>query len=149
MSESVRVGRIEDFREGRPRRLKVAGRWVAVFRVGDVLHAVQDPCPHMGASLSEGRLIGHEIVCHWHGWKFDLASGAGRAPAKRWACLRVYGVEVEQGQVRLRPPPEPEPSEESWAVWNDREFLRRERSDRLADGDVGPGEADGDTDTED
>lgn len=38
--------------------------------------AVSDACPHLGASLSKGVCNNFmEIVCPWHSYRFDLASG--------------------------------------------------------------------------
>lgn len=38
-------------------------------------------CPHQGASLEGGRVLGDALVCHWHGCAFDLAGG-GRTPMR-------------------------------------------------------------------
>ena len=97
-----RVGRDEDFREGRPRCVRVAGVPVAVFRIGDRIYALKDACPHMGAALSEGDVVGSTVVCHWHGWTFRLDSGhltEGRAGRH----AKAYEVHRAHGDVWLRP----------------------------------------------
>lgn len=48
---------------------------LAVFDVEGVLYAIDDSCPHQGASLCGGRLEGRIIQCCAHGLRFDLASG--------------------------------------------------------------------------
>lgn len=104
MSGFVKVGRVEEFREGRGRAVRVGGRRVAVFNDGGRFLALQDNCPHMGASLADGRIVAGRVACHMHGWVFELASGRGCPPAKSWACARTYEVRVEDGQVLIREP---------------------------------------------
>lgn len=54
----------------RPRRMQVEGRQLVVWRAGSQLMAASDACPHMGASLSEGRVCDGRLVCPWHGLEF-------------------------------------------------------------------------------
>jgi len=133
-ADPVRVGRVEDFPLGRGRRVKLPGETVAVFRLASGWFALQDSCPHMGASLADGRIEDGAVVCHWHGWRFDLRSGQG--DMRRWACARVYGVRVEGGEVLLEPPPEPatenrpeDEAEEDWIRWDAERFLRKKPDD--------------------
>jgi nitrite reductase (NADH) small subunit/3-phenylpropionate/trans-cinnamate dioxygenase ferredoxin subunit len=119
VGEYVKVGRVEDFREGRGAVVRVEGKRVAVFKVGDQLHAMQDNCPHMGASLADGRLQEGRVVCHWHGWTFDLVSGQGDRQSKKWLCAKVYALKVEGGDVYVERPEGPAPrrapeDDESW-----------------------------------
>jgi len=120
MSEFVKVGRVSDFPEGCGRMVQVAGKRVAVFNVGGRFLALQDDCPHMGASLADGRIEDGGVVCHMHDWIFDLETGRGRPPAKSWACARVHVVKVEDGAVLVRKPePDPDPPKDDWPVWDD------------------------------
>lgn len=48
---------------------------LALFNVADHFYAIDDSCPHQGASLCGGRLDGRVIQCCAHGLHFDLASG--------------------------------------------------------------------------
>ncbi len=69
----------------RPRRMTIAGRTLAVWRAADGPHAVPDRCPHMGASLCEGRVDATgQIVCPWHGLAL------GRAKRGSWAPLATH-----------------------------------------------------------
>ncbi|MNO88102.1 3-phenylpropionate/cinnamic acid dioxygenase ferredoxin subunit [compost metagenome] len=73
------------------------GSCIALFNVDGQLYAIDDSCPHQGASLCSGRLEGQVIKCCAHGLRFDLASGYLLNSTR----LRVtsYPVEVIDGQT--------------------------------------------------
>lgn len=60
------VGRVPDAPDG----------VITIFRVGDVLCAIRDVCPHAGYSLADGELEGTIITCPQHGSRFDVCTGA-------------------------------------------------------------------------
>lgn len=129
----VRIGDAAAFPRGRGRQVVVLGAPVAVFRDGDRWIALDDTCPHMGASLADGRLLGPELQCSWHEWRYDVATG--RCPARSWARVRVHDVEVRGDAVWVRlvpaleapePRPDPEPDDPDWLRWDpDRYFKSR------------------------
>ena len=51
------------------------GKSLALFNVAGRFYAIDDSCPHQGASLCGGRLEGRVIQCCAHGLRFDLVSG--------------------------------------------------------------------------
>ncbi|WP_173910069.1 Rieske (2Fe-2S) protein [Acinetobacter sp. Marseille-Q1618] len=55
--------------------LQVEDQFVALFNVNQNLYAINDRCPHQGASLFGAKLEGKTIQCCAHGLKFDLATG--------------------------------------------------------------------------
>lgn len=80
----------------------VAGDAVAVFRVGDAVHAIADRCSHAEASLCEGEVFEGEVECPRHGAAFDVVTGeALTLPATHG--VRVYPVEVRDGDVFVLP----------------------------------------------
>jgi nitrite reductase/ring-hydroxylating ferredoxin subunit len=73
------------------------GSSLALFNVAGQLYAIDDSCPHQGASLCGGRLEGKVIQCCAHGLRFDLASGY--MLNSNAVKVANYTVEVVDGQV--------------------------------------------------
>ncbi len=70
---------------------------LALLNVDGQFYAIDDSCPHQGASLCGGKLAGRVIQCCAHGLRFDLASGyLLNSSALKVAC---YPVEVDGEQV--------------------------------------------------
>jgi nitrite reductase (NADH) small subunit/3-phenylpropionate/trans-cinnamate dioxygenase ferredoxin subunit len=99
MPEFVTVCRLEELIEGQGRAFEVAGKLIAIFLHAGQCFAIDDVCPHMGASLSEGELANGIVTCPWHAWRFRLADGAwADSPRVRIGC---FPVRVENGQVQV------------------------------------------------
>lgn len=128
MSEYVKVGKASRVRKGRGRVFVVGGEKVAVFRGPGGLVAVSDACPHQGASLADGRLVGGSVECAWHNWCFDVETGA--SDRRSGACVAVYGVRVEGDDLYLRAP-EPRATEtsadetEDWQTWDVDQYFKK------------------------
>lgn len=69
---------------------------VLLFDVDGCLYAIDDRCPHAGASLFTGRLEGRWLQCPAHGLKFDLDSGCP-AGIKDFG-VRRYPIEWRAGE---------------------------------------------------
>ena len=52
------------------------GKVVALFNVDGHICALDGTCPHAGGPLGEGSLEGARVTCPWHGWTFDVKTGA-------------------------------------------------------------------------
>ena len=61
MPESVALCSIDELAPGEARRFDVAGRRIALVRIGDEFHAVDDECSHEDYSLSEGEVYDHTV----------------------------------------------------------------------------------------
>jgi len=55
--------------------VELDGRRIALFAVDGAPRAIDDVCPHEGASLSLGVTLEGEVTCPWHGWHFELEGG--------------------------------------------------------------------------
>jgi nitrite reductase/ring-hydroxylating ferredoxin subunit len=73
---------------------------VAVYQLDGRLLAVEDRCPHAGATLSEGAVEGGVVTCPGHGSQFEVATGERvRGPAD--LGVRTFDVVVDGGRVHL------------------------------------------------
>ena len=71
--------------------------------------ALQEGCPHRRMSLAAGRVCGEQLVCAYHGWRFDSA-GQVSCPLMPAADLQQPAFQVREahGLIWLR---EPQPGE--------------------------------------
>ena len=105
MAEFHTVCKVSEVPEGEGKTVEVADKLIAVFRVGDRFHAIDDVCPHMGASLSGGYVENGIVTCPWHAWRFRLGDGAwADNPRIKIGC---YAVRVEGDDVQVSVPPAP------------------------------------------
>src|SRR5581483_7166368 len=71
----VDAGLLRDMPTDRGRLVRAHGYAVAVFVVNGELRAVDDRCLHTGGPLADGWVVDGCVVCPWHGWVYDLATG--------------------------------------------------------------------------
>jgi nitrite reductase (NADH) small subunit/3-phenylpropionate/trans-cinnamate dioxygenase ferredoxin subunit len=116
MAEFQTVARVGDIPAGEGRPYPVNGRIVGVFLVGDEYLAVNDICPHMGASLSSGPVEGTAVMCPWHAWRFCLRDGSWLDAPKSKVRTETYEVRIVEGDIQVLvpdPPPRVPPAVES------------------------------------
>jgi nitrite reductase (NADH) small subunit len=107
MAEFQSVCRVEEVPEAEGLTVEVGDRLIAVFREKGEFFAIDDMCPHMGASLSGGYVEKGIVTCPWHAWRFRLADGAwADNPRIKIGCHAVR-IEGDQLQVKLSDPPPP------------------------------------------
>jgi 3-phenylpropionate/trans-cinnamate dioxygenase ferredoxin subunit len=76
-----------------------AGHEFALFRIGGRIYAIDDTCPHAGASLAGGKLEGTTLGCRAHGLRFDLATGCMRGGPG--LAVRSYAVRERDGRIEI------------------------------------------------
>jgi nitrite reductase (NADH) small subunit/3-phenylpropionate/trans-cinnamate dioxygenase ferredoxin subunit len=87
---------------GEVRVVDADGKSLAVFNVDGVYHVIDNDCPHRGGPLGDGDLDGEIVACPWHGWRWDVTTGANvNNPAVRVAC---YPVSLERDQLFVELP---------------------------------------------
>ena len=106
------VAPVHELPPGTRKFLTVDERPIAVFNIKGEFFGLLNRCPHQGAALCEGPLIGlaqssdpgdieytklGEIIrCPWHGWEFDIRTGQSYCDPKRFRA-KAYPVNVEPG----------------------------------------------------
>jgi nitrite reductase (NADH) small subunit/3-phenylpropionate/trans-cinnamate dioxygenase ferredoxin subunit len=96
------VARVGSIPAGEGRTFEVAGLLVAVFFDGSTYHAMDDLCPHMGASLASGPFVDGVVTCPWHAWRFRACDGAWCDNEK--LRVSVYPVRVTGDTIEVAVP---------------------------------------------
>jgi nitrite reductase/ring-hydroxylating ferredoxin subunit len=96
----VKVATIQELSPGSAKQVKVGNKTIGLFNVNDTLYAIDDLCTHRGAPLSTGECEGNEVVCPWHGARFDLTTGANLSPPAPKAVVS-YKVQVAGDEVQV------------------------------------------------
>ena len=99
MTATIPLIELSALTEGRGRRVCTGGLDLALFRIGDAVYAIEDSCPHNGASLSNGKLQGKSVTCPAHGMRFNLEPDRDGGPARLQA--RKHTVCTVDGMVML------------------------------------------------
>jgi 3-phenylpropionate/trans-cinnamate dioxygenase ferredoxin component len=97
MAHDIVVGAAECLAEGERKLVFAGAHSVVVFNIAGRIHAIENSCPHNGASLANGRLEGNMLTCPAHGLRFDLSTGC--TPGAGQLCLNVLPVRMEEGQL--------------------------------------------------
>ena len=84
MASNVTVALSGELGAGDRKLVFVNGRSIVLLNIEGGLHAVDNSCPHNGASLASGRLDGNVLQCPAHGLRFDLATGWMPRPGGLW-----------------------------------------------------------------
>lgn len=94
LSRFIKVAQLTGLTPGACHKVAVEGLQIALFNVGGTVYATDDTCTHAEASLTEGELDGHEVICPRHGARFDVRTGrALTLPAV--VPVESYPVKVE------------------------------------------------------
>ena len=115
MSEFVSVARVGDIPLNEGRSYPVNGTMVGIFRLDDGYFAINDFCPHMGASLASGHVEDGSVMCPWHAWSFCVKNGTWLDSPKSPVRTPTYEVRIEGDDILVCvPDPEtPESNENS------------------------------------
>jgi len=100
----IRACALADLVDGSALRVVVDGRPVALVRLGDRIHAIDDTCSHADVSLAEGEVDVDEcaLECWKHGSLFDLETGeALTLPAVKPVAVHQVAVAADEVFVTL------------------------------------------------
>ncbi len=97
-----RVLALAELPVGSSRLLTIERQQIALFNVGGRVYAIDNICPHRMGPLVQGRVENGVVACPWHGWRFDVRTGA--SVSHRGLSVACYGVEVRDGEIYLEVP---------------------------------------------
>jgi 3-phenylpropionate/trans-cinnamate dioxygenase ferredoxin component len=76
MASFIKVATRAEVADGTGKTVDAAGKPIALFNVGGKFYAIDNTCKHRGGPLGEGELDGIHVTCPWHGWEYDVTTGA-------------------------------------------------------------------------
>ncbi len=96
------LGSVETFWKAALTEVDVAGQPVVIVFADGAFSAVAAACLHSGAPLATGELDDGQIVCPWHGWRYDCKTGLADQGGAR---LAGYAVKTVDGRLLIDPTP--------------------------------------------
>lgn len=85
---------------GNVNTLNVGNKKICIAHTSEGFFAVNDKCPHNGASLSNGYCTTENtVVCPVHRYHFDLITG--RAKSGGGDCAQTYPIEIRIDGIYL------------------------------------------------
>jgi nitrite reductase/ring-hydroxylating ferredoxin subunit len=119
MPERIVVAKADDIAPGKSLKVVAKGRDLVVFNVSGEYFALFDRCPHEGAALSAGKVIGlaqsempgqyrlcragEFVRCPWHGWEFEIRTGQSYCGPNPYR-VKKYEIAVEMGTDLVKGP---------------------------------------------
>lgn len=99
MGEFIKVAKAAEIGAGSIKGFVLGENKIMIANVGGKYYALEDHCPHMGAKLSTGILLGSTVMCMAHNAQFDVLSGQSLAGVTNKSAkayeVRVNGEDIE------------------------------------------------------
>jgi nitrite reductase/ring-hydroxylating ferredoxin subunit len=113
---------ISEVLTGKPLAVRVSEKLtLTICELDGAYHAFDERCPHRGAALTQGALVGELVVCPLHHFKFNLKTG--RCVMPKHLQLRTFAVNrdgerlsidikdaAEPAAIGMGPPGMPDPA---------------------------------------
>jgi nitrite reductase/ring-hydroxylating ferredoxin subunit len=103
MSEFTTVAKVGAIPEGEGITVEVGECLVALFNSAGQYFAIDDLCPHMGASLGAGAVEEGVVTCPWHAWRFKVSDGTWCDNPR--IKIDSFEVRVVGDDIQVRPRP--------------------------------------------
>lgn len=100
MSQLINAAKVSELQPGQAKIIAAGDREIAVFNVEGKFLAIDNLCPHRGGPLADGVVEGNNVVCPWHGWRFDLTTGV--SPVVKTASVEKFEVVIEGDDVKVK-----------------------------------------------
>jgi phenylpropionate dioxygenase-like ring-hydroxylating dioxygenase large terminal subunit len=115
----------------KPLAVRLLDERVVVYRLADgSVSAARDLCMHRGVPLSLGHVEGNEIICKYHGLRYDPQGRCTCIPAHPKGAisprlqLTMYGAREQYGLVWVRLVPGPDEGFPEFSEWSDKSYLQ-------------------------
>ena len=89
----TKLAKLSEIPDGKPLHVELEdGRELALFKIDGKVFALKNACPHQQGPLAEGEIDDNCVVCPWHGWEFDIRTGA---------CINMPGDDAKTYPLRI------------------------------------------------
>jgi len=92
--------RTANLHDGYVRAFEAGGHDLVLVQQGGVASVLEGICPHAGYPLGDGRIVGSDLRCDMHGYRFNVHSGVcthyTEGPCRG---LRVYATAERDGMI--------------------------------------------------
>ena len=115
----TKVASVSDISESKPFCVKNGETSLLLGRKNGHIYAIENKCPHFGLPMGKGSIEGGQIVCPFHGSRFDLETGentdwvaalGGKVALPKWsrgllsmgkkpAPVKTFAVEIDNDDV--------------------------------------------------
>ena len=85
----ARVADVGELKDGAGHCVKAEGVRLVLVKQGGAVHALENRCPHLGVPLGKGKIENGEIVCPFHGSRFNVVTGANTDWVSAVAGLKI------------------------------------------------------------
>jgi 3-ketosteroid 9alpha-monooxygenase subunit A len=108
------LGLAAQFKDGKPHSIEIFGTKLVIFQTEAGNLAILDGyCPHMGADLGTGEIIGDTVACAFHGWRWNSKGECALIPYSpripRKASIGTWPVRERNQQLFVYNDPEGNP----------------------------------------
>ena len=105
-SESwIKAFPVETIPPNRARILKIGDEEVAIYHTPKGIVAISNVCRHQNGPLGEGEVINGCITCPWHGFQYQVETGASQSPSHQGVA--TYDVVGRRGWIWVKSQPNP------------------------------------------
>lgn len=101
MSDFQTVCQIADVPVGQSRMFQIGDQFVGLFNVNGEFLAVNNECPHAGASLAHGTVDGTTVACRIHHWRFCLKTGRYLDEDQPKYNAQTFATRIVDGDVQV------------------------------------------------
>jgi nitrite reductase/ring-hydroxylating ferredoxin subunit len=101
MAQWVKIGTREELPPpGEAREFTAGNQTVCVANADGSFSAMDNVCRHHGGPLGQGMVVKGKVICPWHGWEYDVSTGACKFGAE--FTVPVYPMKLEGEDVFVK-----------------------------------------------
>ena len=99
MANWIELGQAETFATEEHQCIEVDGHPLVVVHRAGTFYVIANICPHAGLPLGEGDCRGLVLTCPFHGYAYNVKSGANIDFPDLEVPVRTYPTKVEAGKL--------------------------------------------------